>query len=105
MSDISTQARGAVGELAGVAGGDELVVAAHGLELGEALQVGVGPVALVALQRDGALGDLLGLLVLDRMTVVMRHDLRHRSRPAFWPAAVRCWLISAYSSCFARLMP
>ena len=57
--------RGAVGELAGVAGGDELVVAAHRLELGEPFHVGVGAIALVALERDGALGDLLGLLVLD----------------------------------------
>ena len=44
----------AVGELAGVAGGDELVVAAHGLQLGEAFQRGVGAIALVALQREGA---------------------------------------------------
>ena len=38
------------------------------------------------------------------MTVVIG-TISASKRPAFWPAAVRCWLISAYSSCFCRLMP
>ncbi len=38
------------------------------------------------------------------MTVVMG-TISASKRPAFCAAAVRCWLISAYSSCFCRLMP
>ena len=67
---------GTIGKLTGVAGGNKLVIAAHWFQLGETLQIGVWPIAFVALQRDGALGDLLGLLVLDLHQRCQRYDLR-----------------------------
>ena len=67
--------RGAVGELAGIAGGDELVLAHDRLQRGEPFRVGVRAVALVAVQRHLVLGDLLGLLVLDQLGGAHGHDL------------------------------
>ena len=54
---------GAVAELARIAGGDELVLAAHRLQLGQPLQRRLGPVALVLAQRDLLAPDLVARLV------------------------------------------
>ena len=58
--------RGAVGELAGIAGGDLRVGAHHRLQALQALEAGVGAVALVLGDGDLAHRDLAGRLVLDR---------------------------------------
>ena len=72
--------RGAVRELAGIAGRDELVLAAHRLELEQAFQRGVGPVALVLAQRHRLLAGLAGRLVGDRAW--SRSSARSRRRRA-----------------------
>ena len=64
---------GAVGELAGVAGGDELAGALHRLELGEALERGVGAIALVAI--DHVVDDAFFLrLLVDHLHLGLHRD-------------------------------
>jgi hypothetical protein len=55
--------RGAIGQLRGVAGGDELVFAHHGLELGQRLVGGAAAVAVVFGGGDFAVRDFLRFLV------------------------------------------
>ena len=66
--------RRAVGQLAGVAGGDPLAFA-HRLERGEPFERGVGAVALVAHQRHRLKAFRLGVLVDDFFGGRQRHDL------------------------------
>src|SRR5690606_14298811 len=67
--------RGAVGKLAGIAGGDEPLGATHRLQLGQAFQSGVRAVALVAVDGDFLVADLAGVLVLHHHGGGERHDL------------------------------
>ena len=65
---------GAVGELAGIAGRD-VAALAHRLERREAFEIGVGAVALVALERDVLDALRLGVLVDHLLARRQRHDL------------------------------
>ena len=58
--------RSAVGQLRGVAGGDELAGAAHGRQFGQGLVGGAGAVAGVVVNRHFLVRDFLGFLVGDR---------------------------------------
>jgi hypothetical protein len=66
--------RRAVGELAGVAGGDDAVLS-HRFQPRQPLGGGIGARPLVMLQRDLFVRDLLGLLVDDGHTHGNRRDL------------------------------
>ena len=67
--------RGAVGELARIAGGDPLVGPHHRLQLGEAFLVRVGTVAFVLGELHRLLRHLVGVLVGDQHRGLHRHDL------------------------------
>jgi hypothetical protein len=87
---ISTQADGAVAELAGVAGGDH--AAGHGAaDLAHAFQRGVGADAFVGGDRHFLARDAAGGLVDHAHHRGHRHDLvvELAGRCA---AAARCWL-------------
>ena len=65
----------AVRQLAGVAGGDEVLWAANRLQALQGFQRGAGAVALVLDQVDFLLADFAGFLVLDQHLDGVRHDL------------------------------
>ena len=71
-----------------------LAFSAHGLQRGEPFGRGVGPVALVLVQRDLLLARRAGRLVGDHHFGLDRDDLLVELPPC-WAAAVRRWLSSA----------
>ena len=75
LSDISTQAEAPSESWLALPAVMNWSSPRTGFSLARPSSVVSGAVALVALQRDGALGDLLGLLVLDRHDRGHRHDL------------------------------
>ena len=66
--------RGAVGQLAGVAGGDEAALAHHGRQRGQPRGVRVRPVALVAVDGDVLARALARLLVREQLGDVARDE-------------------------------
>ncbi len=67
--------RSPIGQLAGVAGGDEITSTHHRLQLGQTFGIGVRPVTLITIKRYFLLTDLAGVLVLHVLHGRDRHDL------------------------------
>ena len=67
--------RGAIRQLGGVTGGDELVRATNRLQALQTFDGGARTVALVAIQSHFLLADFTGFLVLDQHLHGVRHDL------------------------------